>query len=266
MPGTRRLWLAGGLAVGVLVTSVAAIVLQEQSSDDSERRTGQTTSADRPVVPAVSLPPTPPSGKSGLSSPQPSPSPTRNSGNSGNSEGSGGSSTQQGGVKPTPASEPSASASKPSASKPPAEKPSDPWKSVQSVNYPDRYWHLSRGAIRLDQVSSRSGSETREDSTFKVVPGLADSSCHSFVMKDGSFLRHESFRLRADRNDGSALFKQDATFCARQSFHSGAVMLESVNYPGYFLRHKNFELRLGPVENNYVYWADAAFRLVKGFD
>jgi len=132
---------------------------------------------------------------------------------------------------------------------------------MRSVNYPDRYWHVSGGYVRLDPVA---GSESREDSTFKVVKGLADASCYSFRTHDGKYLRHRNFLLRAESNDSSGLFEQDATFCARASAYPGAVMLESKNYPGRFLRHQNFQLKLDPFQNSSLYMADSAFRLVDG--
>jgi hypothetical protein len=116
--------------------------------------------------------------------------------------------------------------------------------------------------VRLDPIGS--GSEQREDATFKRVKGLADSSCYSFVTSDGDYLRHRNVVLRKDSDDGSALFRQDATFCPRASAYSGAVMLESVNYPGRFLRHQDFQLRLDPYQNTSLYQADSAFRLVEG--
>jgi hypothetical protein len=129
------------------------------------------------------------------------------------------------------------------------------------VNYPDRYWHVSGGYVKLDPITSASA---RQDATFKVVKGLADSSCYSFATHDGRYLRHRSFLLRSERNDGSGLFEQDATFCPRTSAYSGAVMLESVNYPGRFLRHQNFQLKLEPSQYSDLYRADSAFRLVDG--
>ena len=38
---------------------------------------------------------------------------------------------------------------------------------------------------------------------------------------------------------GTAVFQQDATFCAQQPLNGGAgnVSLESINYPGYHWRH-----------------------------
>ncbi|GGR50597.1 hypothetical protein GCM10010251_79450 [Streptomyces aurantiogriseus] len=154
---------------------------------------------------------------------------------------------------PSPAASPTKGASDP--------KPAVVQRSVQSANYPDRYWHLSNGYVRLDAIGS--GPEQREDSTFTLVKGLANSSCYSFLTSDGTYLRHRSFVLVKQRNDGSSLFQQDATFCARASY-SGTVMLESVNYPGYFLRHERFQLKLERYEYSGQYRADSTFRLVEG--
>ncbi|MFF7390212.1 AbfB domain-containing protein [Streptomyces scabiei] len=266
IPGTRRLWLAGALALAVVSSCVTAITLQGSGPDDSSEKNGRTTAADDRVLPALSLPPTSPpatsapDGKSGLSEPQGSEVDSKNGDGKGkDADGSKGSDDkQQGGAKPT---------SGPSKSPAPTKKPpsrSTTRKSVRSVNYPDRYWHLRNGVIQLDQVSSRSGSETKEDSSFKVVSGLANSSCYSFRMADGRYVRHQSFVLRASGNDGSRLFQQDATFCPRSGY-SGSVMLESVNYPGHFVRHRSFQLRLERAEHSGSFYADATFSLVKGF-
>ncbi|MFE7841573.1 AbfB domain-containing protein [Streptomyces sp. NPDC057474] len=277
IPGTRRLWLAGALALAVVSSCVTWIALQDSGPDDSSEKNGRTTAADDRVLPSLSLPPTSPpatsapDGKSGLSEPQGSEGDSKNDGDKDNGEDKGedkdsagskdsGSSDdkQQGGSKPT--AEPSKTTSP--TKKPPSSSTSR--KSVQAVNYSDRYWHLRSGVIRLDQVSSRSGSETREDSSFKVVSGLAKSSCYSFRMSDGRYVRHQSFRLRVSGNDGSNLFRQDATFCPVQSPYSDAVMLQAVNYPDRYLRHKNFELVLDPYGYNTTGRQDFFFRLVKG--
>ncbi|WP_236579718.1 AbfB domain-containing protein [Streptomyces sp. HM190] len=267
IPGTRRLWLAGALALAVVSSCVTAIALQDSGSDDtSQTRTDRTTLADDPIAP-LSLPPasptTAPDGKSGLSEPQGAKEGTRGEGkgkDASGSEDSGSDEKQQGGAKPDP--EPSTSSSP--GKKPPSTSVNR--KSVQAVNYPDRYWHASGGVIRLDPVGTYSGSETREDSTFKVVSGLARSDCYSFRMADGRYVRHQNFRLRVGDDDGSNLFKQDATFCAVRSQYSDAVMLQSVNYPDRVLRHRNFELVLDPYGYNSGNRQDFLFRLVKGLD
>ncbi|BBC37454.1 hypothetical protein SGFS_087480 [Streptomyces graminofaciens] len=273
IPGTRRLWLAGALALAVVSSCVTALVMQNSESDDKSReRTGRTTSAGDAVTPGITLPASPtsaPDGKSGLSKPQSEKESSK--GKSDDAKGSdddsdSSSESQEGGSKPDPKpSKSSGSSGSSGSNKPPSSSTSSSRKSVQAVNYPDRYWHLSGGAIRLDQVSSHSGSETREDSSFAVVSGLADSSCYSFRMEDGRYVRHQNFRLRVSGNDGSNLFKQDATFCPMRSPYSDAVMLKSVNYPDRFLRHENFELVLDPYGYNTTGRQDFFFRLVKGF-
>lgn len=250
-PGTRRLWLAGVMAVATIVACITAIALSEREPDkESSAESPSTENTTLPGLISFATPSktTPSEGKSGLSTDRPT---TRAPG-------------QQHATTPKPAPEPSKSPSHEGSSPTAAPKPpaTTTWRSVRSVNYPDRYWQVSDGHVRLDRVH---GSESREDSTFRQVKGLANSSCYSFATQDGRYLRHRAFVLRAERNDGSSLFGQDATFCPRaSSSHSGATMLESVNYPGYFLRHRDFVVRLERFEYSSLYLSDSSFRLVGG--
>ncbi|MFJ1810839.1 MULTISPECIES: AbfB domain-containing protein [unclassified Streptomyces] len=252
-PGTRRLWLAGGLAVATIVACVTAIALNDQPLDDTSKdRQGQTLADGETggglisfATPSASGSATPAGRKSTSASPSGSTSPKASS-----------SPEAQGSSSPNTPARPTAGS--------PTRKPSDPApsgdkRSLQAVNYPDRYWHVSDGLVKLDQPG---GSESREDSTFTVVKGLSNSSCYTFATHDGKYLRHRDFVLRAERNDGSSLFKQDATFCPGYSGYSGAVMLQSANYPNYVLRHKNFQLRLDPYGYNTTNRTDFSFRLV----
>ena len=119
--------------------------------------------------------------------------------------------------------------------------------------------------MRLDQVTSGSSAQTRQEATFKVVPGIADSGCVSFSLGDGRYLRHYDFRLRADRHNGSELFKQDATFCPRPSSVSDAVMLESVQLPRAATCATATSSSAWSRSTAATFFrADAAFRLVKG--
>ncbi|WP_329216141.1 AbfB domain-containing protein [Streptomyces sp. NBC_01485] len=253
-PGTRRLWLAGGLAVATVLACVTAIALNDKPVDKkTEAREGQTLSDDETAG----------GGLISFATPSPTPSTTPEGDDKGTPASASVSASPQAPSSPRPqgSSAPHTPA-KPSASptkKPTRPKPTSYKRSVRSVNYPDRYWHVSGGLVKLDPVR---GSESRADSTFTVVKGLADSSCYSFVTAGGSYLRHYNFVLRADRNDGKAVFKKDATFCSRASGFSGAVMLESVNYPGRYLRHKDFQLRLDPYQYDSQYASDSAFRVV----
>ncbi|KOG43322.1 AbfB domain-containing protein [Streptomyces resistomycificus] len=250
VPGTRRLWLAGALAIATVAACVTAITVTEQQPGDPSPKKDQAGAAV-------------PSGPGLISYPTPAPSdgsPPATKRSSPSARTTTSAPEPQGSASVTrPADPPKSPSTQPGSANP--KPPATTWRSVRSVNYPDRYWHVSGGAVRLDPVR---GSESREDSTFKLVKGLADSSCYSFATADGGYLRHRQFVLRAEHDDGSALFEQDATFCARTASSPGAVMLESVNYPGRFLRHENFQLRLQPYQHSGLYQADSSFRLVGG--
>ncbi|MBX7548974.1 AbfB domain-containing protein [Streptomyces sp. NPDC004232] len=241
-PGTRRLWLAGALALATVVACVTAIALDG-------------TDPGPATAPAAAGAPTD-HGPGLLSFASPSTrtaSPPKGTGTAP-------STAPQSAVSPS--AEPPASPAKSppghgSSQHPP--KPAARGTSVRSVNYPDRYWHISGDYVNLDPVVP---AADRSAASFTVVKGLADSSCYSFTTSDGGYLRHRNFLLRAEQDDGTALFRQDATFCPRPSPCPGATMLESVNYPGRFLRHQNFRLKLDPYQNTDLYRADSAFLLV----
>lgn len=249
IPGTRRLWLAGALAIATVAACTTAIVVTENQADAPSPTSDQGVAAVPSGPGLISYPTPSPSGATTPGGENASPT-ARTTTSAPEPHGSA--------SAPPPAAPPKSPTSHPSSSAP---KPSTTWRSVRSVNYPDRYWHVSGGLVRLDPVR---GSESREDSTFKQVKGLADASCYSFATSDGEYLRHRDFVLRSDRDDGSSLFEQDATFCPRSSAYSGAVMLEAVNYPGRFLRHRDFTLRLESYQYSGQYQADSAFRLVGG--
>ncbi|WP_459181630.1 glycoside hydrolase family 43 protein [Streptomyces sp.] len=136
-------------------------------------------------------------------------------------------------------------------------------RSLQSVNYPDRYVRTRSDSLGyLDQVSVSSDAATRQSATFTTVPGLADANCYSLRASDGRYLRHYSFRVRLDANDGTGVFAQDATFCARTGTASGSVRLESYNFPGRYIRHRAYELWVDPYEDSDLFRADSSFTAV----
>jgi hypothetical protein len=254
-PGTRRLWLAGALALATITACVTAVtVLEKESGEPAPEAAEPTTLGSSAPGGLISFAtPSKSTGESpGADGGRPSPTPT------------------PGTSAPTsagPGPEPQKKAPKPSPSRATSKPPKPPAShgiSIRSVNYPERYWRVRDGYVRLDQIGS--GPEQREDATFERVSGLADSSCYSFTTADGRYLRHRSFVLVKDADDGSALFRKDATFCPRPAASSDAVMLESVNYPGRFLRHRDFQLRLEPYQHDGLYRADSLFRLVAGLD
>ena len=95
-------------------------------------------------------------------------------------------------------------------------------------------------------VSASSPDLLKNDTTWKVVRGLADANCYSLESKNypGYFLRHQASRVRLDRNDTSVLFRRDATWCGRDGLSGTGISFESKNFPGRYLRHYNAELWL----------------------
>ncbi|MFF3843731.1 AbfB domain-containing protein [Streptomyces sp. NPDC002328] len=261
-PGTRRLWLAGALAVATVVACVTAISIADKATDDqSAARQGNTTSDKETSSGLISF--ASPSASGSSASPSASKSASPSASASASASPSASTSAQpQGSSSPRTSPVPAPPAPPASPTKgAPAPQPATTRKSVRSVNYPDRYWRVGGGTVRLEAPG---GSEFREDASFDVVAGLARSSCYSFKTSDGTYLRHRNFVLRSERNDGSGLFQQDATFCPNWSPYSGAMTLQSVNYPNYALRHKSFQLRLEPYGYNTGSREDFAFRLVDG--
>lgn len=230
-PGTRRLWLAGALALATIAACVTAIAVTRRPADDLSRPATPSTSASPPGLISFA------SASASTGTATPTPSPTKPNSPSTHPR--------------TTAPRPTPTHTGPPATSP-APKPTTTRRSVRSVNYPDRSWQVADGLVRL----------TASPDTFTLLKGLAKPSCYSFATADGDYLRHRDFVLRAEANDGSELFAQDATFCPRTASRPGAIMLESVNYPGRYLRHKNFVLRLDSYQSSELYLADSAFRLV----
>ncbi|WP_214412786.1 AbfB domain-containing protein [Sphaerisporangium fuscum] len=110
---------------------------------------------------------------------------------------------------------------------------------VTTSGYTGRYLRHQNGLARTDVIGDGSGDLAEQDATFWARPGLADASCLSFESRDhpGEYLRHSDYRLRKDRQDGTALFAADATFCPREG--QGGTALESYNLPGHYIRHYN---------------------------
>jgi hypothetical protein len=123
-------------------------------------------------------------------------------------------------------------------------------------NSADKLWHAQKRAaaafialspyddqtIRL-RHSDSAVTVTDDDAAsahWKVIPGLADVTGVSFQSRDepGRYLRHAGFRMWADKNDGSTVFKRDATFRYASPFIGTTSLsrgLESFNYSGRFL-------------------------------
>ncbi|GAA3772034.1 hypothetical protein GCM10022225_69230 [Plantactinospora mayteni] len=133
--------------------------------------------------------------------------------------------------------------------------------SMESINQVGLVVTTAEGLGVLARVGADSDGAARQRATFEVVPGLADAGCVSFRAEDGRYLRHSSWRLRLSGDEGSRLFRGDATFCVRAGTAPGSVSLESSNYPGWFLRHRNLELWVDRATDNPGFRTDASFRV-----
>ncbi|MGI5290030.1 AbfB domain-containing protein [Nonomuraea polychroma] len=162
---------------------------------------------------------------------------------------------------PTSTPSPSAAASPSRTSTPPATAglPTGVRRSFRSVGTPEALIQASRGRARLAAIREDGPAAARQAAGLRIVPGLADPQGYSFIGPDGRYLRHQHFRLRFDRGDGSVLFKKDATFYARPGSITGSVILESFNYPDRVVLPRNRQLWLAPRQ------ATAAFRAAISF-
>ncbi|MFJ8545902.1 AbfB domain-containing protein [Streptomyces sp. NPDC093586] len=103
------------------------------------------------------------------------------------------------------------------------------------------------------------------DSQFRVVTGLAGSGTVSLALSSRptspAASRATGTSRRGRENDGTALFRGDASWVARAG-PAGAtgVSYESYNFPGHFLRPYEYLLR-GQVPGTATDRADATFVL-----
>ena len=136
-------------------------------------------------------------------------------------------------------------------------------RSLQSFNYPSHYVRHANALGYISAVGNRSNALTKNDATWRVVPGLANGNCVSFESRNypGYYLRHENARIKLRRGENTSLFRDTATFCPRAGLaNSGATSFESFNYPGHYIRHYNSELWVVRQANDNVYRQDATFQ------
>ncbi|MFJ5214164.1 AbfB domain-containing protein [Streptomyces sp. NPDC088354] len=250
---TRALRLVVGTAVVAVCALLAPVVFHDTAPAPGEAAAEQAALAQPPDGPAAA-PGTPTTGAVRASS-SPLPSAPRIQP----------ASTRIPAVTTSPANSPSGPSHRtPAAPRSGGDGPHAPRGhrlSLRSVNFPERFWSAAGDTGRLDAVGASSTRAARRAATFVLVTGLADARCASFATTDGRYLRHEGFRIRLDRPDGSALFREDATFCARPGIGRGTVSFASYDHPERLLRHRDFRLRLDPYRHDSSYRADSSFRI-----
>ncbi len=104
-----------------------------------------------------------------------------------------------------------------------------------------------------------------DDSVFNVVPGLADSNCISLESKNfpGYYLMHENFKIVLKKYDGSANFRECATFIKVPGFaDKNLISFRSYNYPKRYIRHMMYYLQIDEIVSD-LDKKDATFTEIK---
>ncbi|NXY93875.1 sigma-70 family RNA polymerase sigma factor [Streptomyces sp. BR123] len=168
---------------------------------------------------------------------------------------------------PTPIPSSSAPSAGPSPASPSAVAGTVPLgaQSLESVDEPALYLGYAGDFATLGRVSASSSAQTRQRVTFTVVRGLADARCVTFRAVDGRYLRHRDLRLRLSTDDGSELFRKDATFCPRPGAVAGSVTLHAHNYPGSVIRHRDGGIWLDGSDGTRAFADQASFIVRKAW-
>lgn len=144
---------------------------------------------------------------------------------------------------------------------------------VTTPGYTDRFLAHSGSSVTTQVLTSSSSSSARAAGTWTVRAGLANDQCFSFESSDapGSFIRHYNFKLQLNANDGSKVFKEDATFCTQAGLSGKGTALRAWGYPARYFRHYNNVVYAasqgGPndFDNSASYADDVSWTFANGF-
>ena len=106
--------------------------------------------------------------------------------------------------------------------------------------------HAASGSTQtvvISPISTSNSASDKDDATWIVRQGFANSSCVSFESRNhpGEFIRHYNFQLYSQPHDGSVIFNSDATFCPVQGNSGSGYSFQSVNYPTKYIRHYDLQ-------------------------
>lgn len=123
--------------------------------------------------------------------------------------------------------------------------------------------HVYHDGVGNVLIANKTTALPYSSSLWRAVPGLADANGISFESVDqpGYYLRHYEGKLIISQDDGSEIFKQDATWrmSAGLADPDGASFA-SYNISGTYMRHFNSYLMISPVSTE-LEKADATFML-----
>jgi hypothetical protein len=108
-----------------------------------------------------------------------------------------------------------------------------------TAGYTTRYIAHTGATVNTQVVSSSSSTALKQQASWTVRAGLANSGCYSFESRDtaGSFIRHYNFALQLAANDNSKAFKEDATFCPQAGLSGQGSSIRAWGYPTRYIRH-----------------------------
>lgn len=133
--------------------------------------------------------------------------------------------------------------------------------SLESADEAGRYVTAVDSLGVLTPVAASSTEPTRRQATFTVIAGLANANCYSFRSPDGRYLRHASWRLRLNPDEGTKLFRADATFCVRTGATVDSIALEASNYTGWFVHRRGDELWVDQSDGSVAFHTESSFRI-----
>ncbi|KAJ7983307.1 alpha-L-arabinofuranosidase [Mycena polygramma] len=115
----------------------------------------------------------------------------------------------------------------------------------------NRYIAHNGSTVNTQIVTASNSSALKHSASWNIRAGLLRSApgCVSFESRDtaGSFIRHKSFALFLNANDGSKQFREDATFCPRAGLNGQGNSLRSWSYPTRYFRR--FHARMYAARN-----------------
>jgi hypothetical protein len=133
--------------------------------------------------------------------------------------------------------------------------------SLESADEPGRFVTTTDDLGILTPIQTGSALAARRQATFTTLAGLAKPNCFSFRAQNGRYLRHASWRFRLDPDQGTPLFRSDATFCIKDGAEAGSIVLEASNYPGWVLHRRGDELWVDQEQASAAFRAESSFRL-----
>jgi hypothetical protein len=100
------------------------------------------------------------------------------------------------------------------------------------------------GVAVLSPINGGNSALDKQDATWTVHAGLANSACLSFESKNfpNGYLRQQAGAIYQQQNDNTGQFASDATFCPTPGRSGHAISLASYANPALFLRHYNGHL------------------------